>query len=229
MKKILRPLILAALVLSSAACGDDGKLVGDGSEDVVAGDDAQGEDTVGEDLPVDDAAPEDVPGEETVTRTCPGYVKPPFVPPGSGADCRSGADCTGEEFCWLPGMTICGACPVPIDQCVTDEDCSGGVCVEDPMFCDSCPQEPGTICIPRCTAGSCLEGELCEETTGHCVPVLCTDGYSCPPNSRCGGEGEGDGHRCVTLRCSVDTDCDCGVCIGGVCMDGPGACSGRVA
>lgn len=216
-------LLLATAAVAAWACNGEGGLSGDALEEDPVPDDPAPDDALSE-----DPAAEDPAGDEVPAGSCPGYVKPPFHSPGEGEDCRSSDECGTDEFCWLPGMSVCGACPMPINECATDEDCGDGICVDLPVYCDMCPEPPGTQCIQRCTSGSCAEGERCDETSGRCVPVPCSEGYTCPDNTRCSDTG-GDGHGCVTLTCSTDSDCDCGLCIGGSCMDGPGSCSGLVA
>jgi hypothetical protein len=158
---------------------------------------------------------------------CDEYVEPPYRPPGDGRECLDDADCPTMQFCWLPGVAICGFCPDPTYECTTDDDCTDGVCVEEPPPCPGCPG-PSRVCRPPCTSDSCMTSTTCDLGTGHCVPDPCPDAYACPVNQRCVGDG-GDDHGCAVLGCTDHDDCDCGVCASGSCYTGPGVCSGPVA
>jgi hypothetical protein len=164
---------------------------------------------------------------------------------GSGAYCRA----PGEQ---LEG---CGICLVPRMDCVTSADCDAGlVCHHDAVTCSCDADFTNSTCQPACTDATCSVDAKCNAESGLCEPRLCDDGYDCgadfecvvdtllvdphgclplrcdagvgyecPPNSRC-SEHAG-GHGCATLPCATDTDCDCGTCIRGSCVSGPGVCT----
>jgi hypothetical protein len=160
--------------------------------------------------------------------------------PGADA-CRDQSDCkTGSCMRW----NYVPSCPYP-PQCSGDGSCSADqVCASDGCW---------VSCVSKCTPESCTgENGVCG-ADGHCQPTPCdaghdcgadadcaptdpgadghgcrphsctTDGYSCPPNSRCDATSP-DAHGCTVLTCSVDSECDCGVCWSGFCAAGPGYC-----
>lgn len=158
------------------------------------------------------------------TEVCPGYAPPPPELPG----CTSSLECEGGIPCVPAGSPPgCGICREPVRECESDADCGvAGTCVETSAPC-SCGG-PDSACAPDCrTAESdpCGEGSRCG-TDGHCRPISCLDGHSCPANMRCTEDGPSppDGHGCSRIACSVASDCDCGVCMDGLCQDGPGVC-----
>lgn len=153
---------------------------------------------------------------------------PSCTPVPGPTDCRDGSECRGGfETCLLPGDTLpCGICFEPEALCVTDTDCSSAdVCVTFEVRC-SCGGL-GSACQPRCTEGSCAEGELCDTGSGHCHPAGCeTDGYACPSQHECVPTSPAaDEHGCARKACSEDGACGCGVCLGGACYDDFGMCS----
>lgn len=155
---------------------------------------------------------------------CPGYAPPPpAFPP-----CRSSDDCEGGIGCTPPGAPqVCGACRIATRECEEDADCGpGGVCTtrELPCACD----QPDTVCAIDCrTAESdpCAAGERCA-SDGHCRAIPCTESWECAPNTRCDPSVDAatDAHGCARMTCESAADCDCGVCMDGICQDGPGVC-----
>jgi len=88
----------------------------------------------------------------------------------------SGIPCTSDEQCrpdgGLPGYCLRGACT--IDQCLTDDDCGGGVCV---CSTASVPTEIVEN-LNYCVKGNC-------RTDGDCGPA----GYCVPSAGICSGGG----------------------------------------
>lgn len=162
--------------------------------------------------------------------------------PSFGAGCRSDADCATArwERCIAPGENPgCGVCRIPTRDCETDADCSPpdaspGICHE---FVDPCSTFGGgiacgpggdptsSICIPRCEAAGCPEGQACA-SDGRCAPVRCGAEYTCPAGTACAsGAGVGDAHGCERLSCASDADCPCGTgCVEGACHPVLGVC-----
>jgi hypothetical protein len=155
---------------------------------------------------------------------CESYEPPPPELPA----CRTSAECPDGEPCLPPGTPGgCGICVTVPPECADSPDCGpGAVCVPEPVEC-SCDGELVSFCRPACSAGSCDEGERCGDD-GVCAPILCSDGYACPANTRCDLTSAPpvrlDAHGCWRLPCMVDAECDCGACVGWECHDGPGVC-----
>lgn len=157
-------------------------------------------------------------------------------------ECVSDADCGGglcEEY-EQTGLCACGglgtkciphcldvACAAgftcdPAGRCQPLSCAEGFACASD-MVCG--PAGAGADihdCRPRpCDAGfTCGEGTTCAMGSAGadehgCAPIHCMDGFTCPVNTTC--TTDPDGHGCQRLSCEVDTDCDCGACVGGVC------------
>lgn len=160
-------------------------------------------------------------------RSCPGYMPPPPVYPS----CRSGSDCDESVGGCTPAGTphACGVCREPVTDCLTDADCAiGDLCIEEEGAPCGC-RGPDRVCAPDCRVvdDACGPDEICD-VAGRCRAPSCTDGFACPSNMRCEREG-GDAHGCARVGCTVDSDCDCGLCMDGVCQDGPGECRPPVA
>jgi hypothetical protein len=147
--------------------------------------------------------------------------------PLDSTSCRSAADCSSFEECLAQGDAQgCGICTTPDRVCETSSDCmSGFVCLE---YAPPCPCPPGALashCQPACTSVACDAGTRCNDTTGLCEPIPCSDGYACPVSERCGGEASApDEHGCEKVPCTDDTNCACGACVNGTCAPGPGQC-----
>lgn len=172
---------------------------------------------------VDDAITDDTVCGDCDPGFCPGYAPPPPELPG----CTSSSDC--ESFPCAPAGTPrgCGICREPVRACEDDAGCAPGqVCVEetDPCSCGGA----GTACVMDCrTAESdpCGEEARCG-ASGACEVIDCGAGWACPLNTRCHAASDGarDAHGCGRIACDAASDCDCGVCMDGVCQDGPGVC-----
>lgn len=152
-----------------------------------------------------------------------------YVGPGPGSPtCTTSADCAGGAPCVsTDAPPFCGICfPTP-HECESSADCADGtVCVSERFDC-GCDGELGTACRAPCTADSCAEGFACT-SEGTCEALSCRGGFACPSNTDCTDVTSPgaivDEHGCVRRGCDFDTDCECGVCIEGVCRSGPGVC-----
>ncbi|HJK93158.1 MAG TPA: hypothetical protein RMH85_02375 [Polyangiaceae bacterium LLY-WYZ-15_(1-7)] len=162
---------------------------------------------------------------------CPGWAPPP----PEGTLCTSDDDCDADRFesCLAEGeRRPCGICTTPMRECDDDADCGGGrTCQElDPGCprCDAGADPLDSRCAAPCTAAEtdpCGPDARCG-ADGHCEPFSCaSDEHACPANWRCSPTSPtADPHGCARLRCDDDADCDCGVCMSGLCRLGPGAC-----
>jgi hypothetical protein len=75
--------------------------------------------------------------------------------------------------------------------------------------------------------GRCADNEACNPNDGHCEPVPCDDGYTCPNWRSCvvpeGGDLV-DRHGCVTAECTEDGQCNGDICVNGHCAPELGVC-----
>ena len=81
--------------------------------------------------------------------------------------------CSSDTECFEGGVCLCGACS---RSCSADVDCADleeGACVQaaTPAAESQCLGQPSAVptgmCLPRCTPGSCLQGQAC--IAGSCV------------------------------------------------------------
>jgi len=146
--------------------------------------------------------------------------------------CRAVAAGTHGECKMLLGYFFDGESCFPEGGCACEPDC-------DAMFktLAACEETCGVTCQ---SDGDCGVGRYCDlvldregGVSGSCAPL---------PEDKCVRDADcGDGNRCVILACpacfpcpcfgtcapwtapcSADADCEKGVCIGGVCVTGPG-------
>ena len=188
-------------------------------------------------------------GAGGATGYCPDYS----LPPAGSQLCRSQSECQGGQECIAPGESFpnCGACMMPDRACETSADCTNGqVCVEYDAPC-SCTGGRSSKCVAPCTNTSCNADQRCDASSGLCKPTPCNDGYACPTDWRCAAgaastdahgcepvpcdqgytcpentrckPGTGN-HGCSLLSCQHDSECDCGACVKGHCVAGPGTC-----
>lgn len=183
---------------------------------------------------------------------------------GSGAECP-GVDPwpEGTQTCHHDGECMygcspftengCGACEVPMDQCMMDMDCGPGFVCNPHPWSSPCPCNGETVerfCQAICPATACAEDETCDEATGFCNPTSCQDGYTCAPGLTCQMtpwsdehdcrpfdcsemeictpnqtcEATPQGYQCITKACQADQECACGACVNGHCEGRIGAC-----
>lgn len=170
-----------------------------------------------------------------IHRFAPGHRCPEGFP-----TCREHSDCGGQQCVWdvRDYSGVCGACFAPIRECQTDEDCTREtVCKSVPPAACTCGSALGAACRPACSSQSCEDSETCGRD-GHCKPIACTDGYTCPTGRVCVPRRlYVDGHGCSPERrdldglecddhevCSPDTAFPEDGCIAANCNDGDFAC-----
>lgn len=137
--------------------------------------------------------------------------------------CREEEDCVGPgESCFTPDRPNCGDCRAPQAPCARDRACGDDeVCVP---FTAPCACEPGAgQCVPRCD-DDCGADAVCDEATGKCQPLTCSeDGVECPPHFDCvPGSGGSD---CLRRVCDADDECEGSPCVLGHCFDDFGSCA----
>ena len=141
--------------------------------------------------------------------------------------CRTMADCSQDDLlCATEDDSLCGTCADTELMCAEDVDCGEGkICLE---YTPSCPcsggQDPSTACIIPCTTTGCDAGTECDEASGVCEPIHCTDGATCATHTTCDADASGTG--CVRDTCAADADCGTAAwCVRGGCFSEPGECT----
>jgi len=76
------------------------------------------------------------------------------------------------------------------------------------------------MCFDTCPSTAVCQAGAAGADSHGCVVTSCS-GISCPANQHCVGSSLGP--YCVAKTCSSDSDCDCGVCLGG------GTCAVRLS
>jgi hypothetical protein len=111
-------------------------------------------------------------------------------PCGSSSDCLQSADICVSGACRTGGLTG-DTCQLPMVQCQSMHQCSGGKCALPPGPGQSCNNYP-----------SCIDS-YCDPTTLACLPKL-ADGQTCNPQLRgteCMSGVCDSASRCVTPNC----------------------------
>ncbi|MDP3219269.1 MAG: hypothetical protein Q8S73_34540 [Deltaproteobacteria bacterium] len=210
-----RPLLLAALVALSLACGQATSVVG-GPIDAAAAPD------VGVDLGVDLGAP-DVSDAPDVFDAPEAPVDAPDAPSDVPFACARDADCAGraEGAVCEVATGRCVRCLPAADTCPAGQFCVAGT--------NTCA--PGSRNDEGCAAGATDAGAAparrCDVLTRACVECVTDD--HCPPGNLCVGS------LCVT-GCNAGRACPAGLsCCSGACVDTQsnvaacGACDQRCA
>jgi hypothetical protein len=155
-------------------------------------------------------------GAASRSMTCPGGSA---VDPAFG--CRNGSDCGSVYHCeWYltPSPASQGqGCLIGLtgvtyrNECDTDASCGAGrVCEHVPAALGYCPDD--ILCVAACTLESCPSGQRCADS-GHCEPIPCADGFTCPPGTVCSPDPAADANGCTPISCadgwvcSWDTTC----------------------
>lgn len=145
--------------------------------------------------------------------------------------CRSTADCSGDQECATPNAPqVCGI--PPREECATNDDCPGTACH---AIADTCsPDGVGSECRATClTDTECGGNFRCNTTDSTCEPLPCDEGYTCPDYQVCDTSIFTDAtpvharhHGCVDITCAADADCidAAPFCVNSVCRVGLGAC-----
>jgi Stigma-specific protein, Stig1 len=124
--------------------------------------------------------------------------------------CAEGQECVGgvcQGGC-PSGTTPCGT-GTSVTCCQTGQECVGGVCQD---VCPSGTTPCGTQCCQ--TGTSCVNGTCCPETQ-VCGTQCCQTGASCV-NGTCCPEAQVCGTSATLACCTVEEQCEAGVC-GPVC------------
>lgn len=135
--------------------------------------------------------------------------------------CRwSTGPCHDSAFC--PEGYYCASRCEPTEgrelgeECESNEECHSTICNGDTGKCDE-----------RCLSdGDCDDGEVCTPSAGESSGDGCESSnceFSCPPDTRCGGNG------CLPAVCETTADCESGDCVFDPYMlgSGPGRCVER--
>jgi Cys-rich repeat protein len=188
-------------------------------------------------------------GSCTTSAQCnPGFICVGGICETQGiAGCHSDAECAAGTSCISPDNPQCGGAPPPPpppNVCTVNTDCgTGQVCDFVAGFCGSGQDQ----CVAACaTDADCVAGkETCNTADGgRCEAISCTNGFTCPTWTACGGVApdplsDDSKHGCIPISCTIDTDCPppvgafvaiapSGHCIDGVCASGPGQCEAPV-
>lgn len=225
----MKRIIIAAIAVALAACGDRDEAFVDAATDAASVVDAASCDGLlqGECRRTPGCVADLCPGCACamIYRGCLAEGTQPVACPDLGCPgascCHANADCA-EGSCVAPGEQVCGgACNPQEDECSSDRDCQTGV---GPLFiCEPVP----CACnggARACTAGclmneDCGAGEMCMPQTGRCEPLGCgTDPVApCPPDFDCVDE------KCRRTACTDDLPCD-GFCVDQLCQGSLGVC-----
>ena len=175
--------------------------------------------------------------------TC-GTCSRPTSPCAVDTDCTTGVCAPFTGPCSCQGGLLGCAAACTATSCPSDQQCAtSGHCVPRPCTgnwtCDAgfrCNAGAAGAdvhgCEPvPCGGGfACPTGFLCGADAGAskdqhgCSIVHCgqTGGYVCPANADCSATQTGSG--CVTRKCKISSDCQCGTCILGNCAIRPDIC-----
>lgn len=147
---------------------------------------------------------------------------------GAGSCCGDGS-CEGSED--ENNCTVDCACTGPGDcddnDGCTDDDCVGGICINDPIDCsdgDACTNDgcSGGACTNdpvNCDDGDACTADSCDSQTGceNSPITTCQDGDGCCP-SGCTANDDDDctGGGCLERNesCTADMQCCSGICRG---------------
>jgi len=126
-------------------------------------------------------------------------------------DCIDADLCDGDEICSDDGVCEEGIALVCDDycdpgigciECVGNEDCDYGTCVEGFCIDGECDEDADCIDADLCDGDEiCSSDGVCEEG----IALVCDD--YCDPGKGC-------------IECVGNEDCDYGTCVEGVCIDG---------
>lgn len=219
-------ILLTALTLMLAGCGDDEDNTDpDMTADVMDTADT-GDDTTGD---TGDDTSDDT-GEDTVDDTSEDGDAD--AADGDGAECRSNDECTdpADECIGPDAPDVCGV--PPVEECDSDMDCPmDTVChaLEDPCSLDGV----GSECRAPCTSNQdCTADTECNMDDGTCDPIGCDNGFTCQEHEICDVESidseapiHDQDHGCEIVSCDSDMDCPMDqFCVNGYCQTAVGVC-----
>ncbi len=208
-------LLLVFVPASALACSDGDSPPADSGSDAISVDSATG-----------DGATDSSSGGDASTTNCSDYTPPD----PTATTCTDDTACDSIGACYPPGTSCCPVNMMAPRDCESDTDCADGEVCEEYIPTAACTGGIGSECRPDCRMGGrdCTDG-TCDDT-GHCVPLACPDDWTCDENSDCDSAAAGaDMHGCVIRSCSSASECDCGACVNGTCVSGPGTCQGVCA
>lgn len=145
------------------------------------------------------------PAAESDTAASPGAAACPELAAPPRGQCRDDADCTGKwvECAWgaakpRPRATGSGAlfgtddrrCEHGYQQ---ETPCPAGQAFRTRPAANLCPIPE---CVPRCAKGGCGAGELCDQGSGLCRPISCTESWRCAADQVCRHGPDADAHGC---------------------------------
>jgi hypothetical protein len=133
---------------------------------------------------------------------------------GSCGSCGAGSSCIGTGQC-LPDSWICDPLSFAAGDGICDCGCGGADpdCASSPLFTLGCPSLQ-----TACTSSGVCSVTFCSANSGCSGGQWCTDVYY-----KGGGHFAGTCGNPVTTAghegqpCSIDEDCEAGVCLGGLC------------
>jgi hypothetical protein len=210
------------ILLTAAACSDGDSPPTDSGSDVITVDSTTGDAATDS---ARDSAPADS-GTDASTMSCSDYTPPEPM----ATTCTSDDVCESANVCYPPGTGCCPVGMIAPRACENDTDCADGEVCEEYIPTTACTSGIGSECLLDCRMGGrdCTDG-TCDEA-GHCVPLACPDDWTCDENHDCDSTAAGaDLHGCVRRACGTATECDCGACVNGRCVSGPGTCGGVCA
>ncbi|HPH65058.1 MAG TPA: MopE-related protein [Kofleriaceae bacterium] len=129
-------------------------------------------------------------------------------------NCPGGSTCTNCQCAFA-----CGAGEFP---CPSGKICKDNFCVNDPCFnkvCDPTPNGEKTVCLEgtcvlACSQITCNANEVCDATSGTCLPNNCiTFPDKCTAAQNCVG-GTCVDDPCAGVTCPGDQFCSAGTCVG---------------
>jgi hypothetical protein len=156
--------------------------------------------------------------------------------PSSGSDgseCRMPGDCDVGLACAGPNDPQACGIP-PREGCAADADCTAADRCH--VVADPCsPDGFGSECRPACSGDpECGSGLRC--SSGACVAILCTAGFTCAAREACDPARITSAtpvfdrhHGCFPISCTSDAACTPRSCVNGSCQDRPGTCVVPVA
>jgi hypothetical protein len=147
--------------------------------------------------------------------TGPGFLTNPLNCGDCGRRC---SDRLGDSLTCIDGRCTC----------VTDFDCpsgdvclTGGVCGMNTDPCARITCASGSVCragacAPVACASGCNRGEVCDDSTQNCRPILpCRFAEPCGDGGVCEGRPQPDGEACNDgIDCTFGDSCTAGACSG---------------
>jgi hypothetical protein len=170
-----------------------------------------------------------------VSSACGGFC----ISPPPRHDCTVDGDCGTGKICSSYVTPCCGMTSTTCAAACTATSCAAGQRCNAAGHCETFPCGDGFTC----PAGTVCSASTAGADANGCAPVLCNAGYTCPTGYQCAAGSAGtDPHgcelqpcsqtgcpinsvcattattgECSVKKCTSDSDCDCGFCVGGSC------------